>query len=121
MKLRVPYFATLVLGLLSLASCGDPQGADGYTMEPGAEMIDPRPIVVRTYPDYQALRAAYEAAPGQKRKLGESEQLFAFASIGQICTIHQIRPTVAYRPEEFGHELTHCLYGNFHPGQDERG
>ena len=119
--MRLPWICAAVIGLLALTSCGKPEGADGYTIEQGVEMIEPRPIVVRTYPSYAALKAAYAAQPGAKRKLGEGEQLFAFAVIGKACTIHQIRPTVAYRPEEFGHELTHCLYGNFHPGRDEQG
>lgn len=119
--MRFPWICATILALLALASCQKPEAADGYHFEQGTQMIDPRPIVVRTYPNYAALKAAYAAAPGQKRKLGENEDLFAFSSIGTVCTIHMIRPSVAYRPEEYGHELTHCLYGDFHPSQNDRG
>lgn len=118
--MRFPWFCAIVTALLALASCGKPEGSDGYTFEKQSQMIDPRPIVVRTYPSVAALKAAY-AQQKNGRKLGESEELFGFSVINQICTIHIVRPSVAYHPEEYGHELTHCLYGEWHPHQNDRG
>ena len=31
-----------------------------------------------------------------------------------ICTIHIIKPAKDYMPEHIGHELVHCIYGNWH-------
>jgi hypothetical protein len=118
---RLPWICATLTALLTLASCGKPEGADGYHFEEGTQMIEPRAIAVVTYPSYDALKAAY-AQQKNGRKLGENEDLFAFAVIKpNVCVIHEIRPAIAYKPEEFGHELTHCLYGDFHPSQNDRG
>jgi hypothetical protein len=34
-----------------------------------------------------------------------------------LCIIHIMDPKVVYEPELLGHEMMHCIYGNFHPNQ----
>lgn len=36
---------------------------------------------------------------------------------GPRCTIYIVDERVSYRPEILGHEMTHCLAGDFHPHQ----
>jgi hypothetical protein len=43
---------------------------------------------------------------------------FGFVSPDRpACTIHIVDPAKDYRPEWIGHELTHCLHGQWHEGQ----
>ena len=37
------------------------------------------------------------------------------------CTIHMMDPAVNYEPEIYGHELTHCIRGQFHKNKDSLG
>ena len=51
-------------------------------------------------------------------KLGN--QVFAFSVLSKdnsTCTIVMIDPQVKYRPEFIGHELVHCIYGDWHHDQ----
>jgi predicted small secreted protein len=101
-----------------LASCNQGAG-DGYTFEKGTQRIAERPIKVVTYGSYADLRRAY-ATFHEGRQLSQNEELQAFSVINGVCTIHMIDPAVNYQPDFFGHELTHCLYGDFHPHQNDR-
>lgn len=111
--------AVIALGFaLVLGSCN--QGSsDGYTFEPGTQRLSPqREIRVVTYQTMNALKEAYAGTHGA-RQLGTTEELQAFSVINSsTCTIHMIDPAVRYMPEFFGHELVHCLYGEFHPHQN---
>jgi hypothetical protein len=112
----------LILALilsLSVSSCDQQNAADGYYFEKGSQRIH-RQIETVLYPDQATLLAAYESETGKKRQLG-NEELFGFSAINDTtCTINIIDPKVRYKPEEYGHELTHCLYGEFHPSQNDR-
>jgi hypothetical protein len=93
--------------------------ADGYYFEKNALRINARPIKIVVYSDVKSLRAGYAKING--RTLAANEELFGFGVINQsACTLHLIDPKTRYMPEELGHELTHCLYGEFHPSQNER-
>jgi hypothetical protein len=99
-------------------SCKDSVGKDGYYFEEPTQRIASRPIRVLVYPTQNALVAEYRLHPNG-RSVGNNESLQAFSVIdSQVCTIHMMDPKQSYQPEYFGHELTHCLYGNFHPVQD---
>lgn len=106
----------LALALLSCKPSGSP---DGYFFEAQSKRLPDAAIQVQTYPSYAALKRAYSAYHNG-RVLGSNEDLQAFSviKVGQSCTIHMIDPKVTYQPEFFGHELTHCLYGEFHPSQN---
>lgn len=53
-----------------------------------------------------------------KRKDGYVDKtVIAFSSIGantNTCTIYMIDPAKQYLPEFIGHELVHCIYGQWH-------
>lgn len=112
---------TVAFLTFSLAACKQSDtAADGYVFEKGTESIGHREIKVVQYPSFEALRDSYNKQPGA-RQIGATESLQAFSAYNdKTCTIHMIDPAVHYQPEFFGHELVHCLYGNFHPTQDKR-
>lgn len=104
---------------LFIGACGQQGSSDGYYFEKDSKRID-RQIKTVLYPNQAAIVAAYETQTGKKRQLG-NEELQAFSVIGsQTCTIHMVDPAIKYQPDFIGHELTHCLYGDFHPSQNER-
>lgn len=108
--------------LLTLAACSnsDPtySDADGYWMEP-SERIAERPIKFNLYNSDRALRLAFKSTP-EGRQLADNEEMFGFTVIStQACTVNIVDPAIVHRPEEMGHEIDHCLYGNWHPRQDE--
>lgn len=109
----------LILAAALLLSACKQGAADGYTFEPDSKKIGERDIEVVLYYHPSVLSASYETHTGA-RKLGD-EDLMAFSVINSTtCTIHMMDPAIKYQPEFFGHELTHCLYGEFHPSQNER-
>jgi hypothetical protein len=102
--------------VLALAACGQ-QGADGYVF--GARQFDRGTVTVAVveHPSEAALRA-------EARRLGVGagggRELMAFGFVSPdrpACTIHIVDPAKDYRPEWIGHELTHCLHGQWHEGQ----
>lgn len=101
-----------------LASCSNGT-TDGYTFEKGTKRITPNlEIKVVLYPSLDSLKVNYPHNANAKR-LPADRELMAYSVIGHgVCTIHMIDPAVRYMPEFFGHELTHCLYGEFHPSQN---
>ena len=110
--------------LLSLAACL-PEGAaterirsidgetgrDGYVFQQREfTRLDQR-IVIHLYPSVEALRAVN--GPGSLL-VGRAQWGF-FAG---VCHIHVVDPAARYMPDIIGHELAHCMHGNFHPGQE---
>lgn len=107
--------------LFALTSCEEGYKApDGYKFEAQSQRLSPsRQISVVTYSSMADLRRAYEAQPNA-RPLAAGRELQAFSAYNsRTCTIHMIDPAVTYMPEFFGHELVHCLYGEFHPSQND--
>lgn len=105
--------------VISLSSClKQSTAADGYRFEGGTKTE--RSIKFVTYSNMDAVKRAYAATP-KARKLGPNEDLQAFSLLTPTtCTVHMIDPAVSYKPEWIGHEVTHCIYGEFHPSQIER-
>lgn len=82
-------------------------GLDGYKFETKAVQNRDVRIDVKLHPDLEDLRRA-----------GGDDGLAAYSLIwkdGSRCEVHIVDPEVWYRPEYFGHELTHCIFGEFHP------
>lgn len=101
--------------ILGLSNCSDGNSADGYHFETTSVRIAPRKIETVLYPNLAALNVAFK---NTNHRISETRQLMAFSVITkETCTIHMIDPKVRYMPEFLGHELTHCLYGEFHPSQ----
>lgn len=83
---------------------------DGYRLENMKGYAD-RTITVKLYPSQEAMQAAYRGTP--------PERLAGFSNFNpRTCTIHIVDPAVRYKPTIMGHELNHCIYGDWHPGQN---
>jgi hypothetical protein len=118
--------ALLFLAAACSHACSKP-ASDHYYFEPDSVRIE-RSIRVVTYDSNGELLSSYrdhvsrrDASVFKARWLSDPKiTLQAFSIIGEeACTIHMIDPKVRYEPEFFGHEITHCLYGNFHPSQNK--
>ena len=47
------------------------------------------------------------------------KDILAFSEVtDDYCEVHMVDPAVEYYPERLGHEITHCLHGNWHPRMD---
>ena len=96
-----------LLSCILLASCGQP--ADGHRFE-RKEFERTRPnISIVLHASLADLRAK---APAAARK----PHLKAWSIIrADSCEVHLVDPVVAYEPQWLGHEVTHCVWGRFHP------
>lgn len=109
----------LLIGAIALLlSACKPQGqaADGYYFELPAHLIQPQPtITVVLYPSEWEFKNEVN-----RRHIITEGDVFGFSVIDPVtntCQINIVDPKVNYKPEELGHELTHCLYGDFHKSQ----
>lgn len=99
----------LLFASLALASCGptpSTPGVDGYKF--GKETF------LRTD---MKLRVVLLPNQAELRKIGPpKEGLMAFAKLypDGSCTIYMVDARSKYEPEWLGHELTHCIYGEWH-------
>lgn len=110
----------ILLAALAIASCKPQAAADGYDFERGSQRIYSQGISVVIEPSVAALQHDFAQQP-QAPMLGADEKLFAFTRLTPqgVCTIYIVDPAVKYIPEDYGHELIHCVYGNFHASQDK--
>lgn len=103
----------LACAFLLLASCKG--GSDGYyfSQKEFDHTKDPK-ISFVLYPS--AAEFNKEVA---RRGIKTEGQVFGFSVLGKdgTCQVNIVDPAVDYRPEEMGHEITHCLYGDFHKDQ----
>ncbi len=93
-------------------------GSDGYVFQQKEFNRLGLILMVNQYKSREALRAAYmKIHPEAPRP----SQLLAFARWNSAaCEIHIMDPATLYEPDIIGHELAHCLHGNFHPLQEAR-
>lgn len=100
-----------IAGLLLAASCNEARpAADGYVFgEPSWVVTDLRVKVVLV-PSVAELRRI-----GPKVDPGHELMAFARVSPDGSCTIYKLDSRVAYAPEWDGHELNHCIFGEWHP------
>jgi hypothetical protein len=91
--------------------------ADGYKFGTPQFSRDEVQIKVVKYNSRQELLRA------GKLKGATNPDLVAFSILSppfNSCTIHMMNPEVEYEPEFIGHELTHCLYGQWHTDNNSR-
>ena len=114
-KLRL--FAAALACMCSAAFAATPgTSLDGYRFE-RAE-IEQRTVTLHFVPvENQTDMQALAQINGIHLHSG-TVKAFAIYRAGS-CTIYATDPKVAYEPEFLGHELAHCIYGNFHPEEDK--
>lgn len=107
--------------LLSTPAAAARKGADGYTFATKAMFNGSLEIQVIEYPTAAAMAKAWSAAHAgaipPDKVLAAFSQLDANPVPGKprLCLIHVLDPKVRYEPENVGHELMHCIYGDWHP------
>jgi type IV pilus biogenesis protein CpaD/CtpE len=109
----------LLAATLAIAGCNaPPTSADRYKFEvKQTTNFDTRVMVV----EHESLRELQRAATKAGAKTSANQDLQAFSVMypkSDRCVIHIIDPSVRYVPEFIGHELTHCIYGQFHPSRN---
>jgi hypothetical protein len=108
----------VLVAALIIASCSSEErapglpGADGYVFEEPTILATEFKVQVVLYKSTKELRA-------EGRSYGaDNPSLMAFAILEpplyDKCTIHIVDPKYDYQPEWYGHELTHCIYGQWH-------
>jgi hypothetical protein len=108
----------LVASPFFLSACGDTQqnkpGKDGYRFEQATFERTEFPVEIRMFDSEEALQDAFKARPGITAD-PKSVAAFSIIRLNQTkCTIFMIDPKVSYQPEFIGHELVHCIYGQWH-------
>jgi len=107
------FLSILIASLGSVSWSNDRIAADGYVFE--RKQFTNHEVRVRMVYYRNITELQLEA---NIRKFTNSDQLLAFAiSQENYCEIHTIDPMVEYRPERYGHELMHCIHGNWHNRQ----
>lgn len=103
--------------LLALAACEKEHPSygqlaeDGYHLEDVSDLRNPV-IRVMIHISRADMLKAYPGVP--------PEDLQAFTTYNKertTCTVHLVDPAKKYKPQWAGHELLHCVYGNWHPSQ----
>jgi hypothetical protein len=93
--------------LFLLASCG--KSPDGYSF--AQKETDYKTITVHivTYSSDEELQKAAKAR-------GVTTEVNAWGTLrGNECTIHVRDPATVYQPQFIGHEISHCVWGRWHP------
>lgn len=112
---------SLLAALSLLFSCNPaPQvGSDGYTFGKKQYEKTTVQIDIVTYKSLSDLQAALS-----KRAGVDKSSVMAFSVLTppfDKCTIHMVDPAVKYLPEFAGHEMLHCVYGQWHTNNSLRG
>lgn len=88
---------------------------DGYVFE-RVEYINDNPKMSFVF--YKSREELRKYAPsGVKR-----DTLVAYTTTwknSNKCVIHIVDPTLSYEPQYLGHEVLHCLVGNWHPSVND--
>lgn len=104
-----------VLAALALTACGQ-SAPDGYTFEGAQWSRTSGDITFVLYPDRRSVAAA---APAVAHRDGEELMAWSIASPSR-CTVHVVDPRRDWQPEWLGHEVAHCMFGEWHPKQNQR-
>jgi len=119
-KIFVALAVLLSIWTPSVSFANPNEGVDRYVfLQKTIERKDVRIIVV-TYKSYGELEAAVRSHIGADPKYSaiRAHRVQAFSVLQKpnydVCTIHMIDPIISYEPEYIGHELMHCVYGEFH-------
>jgi hypothetical protein len=113
--------ALTLLAAVSLTSCDQPVNrvaADGYKFGQSSFVRNHVKVKFVTY----KTRTEFISA-ARKRDIENPGIVAAFTELQppfDTCTIHIVDPQISYEPEWLGHELAHCLYGQWHTDNNSR-
>jgi hypothetical protein len=117
------YKKLIVVGFMLvslLASCGKSPssvGGDGYYFEKETLTRTDLALHVVLVKD-QAEMTQLLKEHGRQPVAGNEVAAFStYSPVEPRCTIYMIDPKLSYQPEFIGHELVHCVYGNWHTVQ----
>jgi hypothetical protein len=102
----------ILVGVLLLAGCKPPPGADGYQFAGKEYDLPTVTVTLVQHPDAGSLRAA--AAKAGAPIEGDREIMAWSVLHGATCTVHVIDPAASYQPQWLGHEIAHCFWGRWH-------
>lgn len=109
----ISIFAAFSLAITSVSAGQIRPGTDGYMFE---NKTFTKKNVEIEFVTFKSRRDLNIFARENKWYLPNDTQSFSVWTMnGTKCTIYTIDPSVSYIPEQYGHELTHCVYGNWHP------
>lgn len=104
----------LMVGVLAVLGGCDQVAKDGYRFERAEYFRDDVRVKTVAFPD----RRSFELT-ARLKGVEDPSSLEAFSVLNKEgCTIYIEDPVKSYRPEFYGHELAHCVYGRFHPSQN---
>lgn len=90
-------------------------GKDGYKFEKETFLRTEFPVEIILFPTEQALQTAFKARTGSTHNAAKNVAAFAvIRKADPTCTIYMLDPKTNYQPEFIGHELVHCIYGEWH-------
>lgn len=111
--------AVFLITLFTLISCdqGPKKSADNYRFE--KETFTRTDINVKiVFVKDQTEMTALLKSKGRTTAAGNEVAAFSTLSLTEPrCTIYMLDPKNKYEPEFIGHELVHCIYGDWHPTQ----
>lgn len=93
-------------------------GKDGYYFEQESFTRTNLQIQIVLYDTPLQLKTEFAR---RRNNISENRELVAFSTLNtngtEVCTIHMVDPKRSYAPEFIGHEMTHCIYGEWHKTQ----
>lgn len=112
-------YLTPVVTLLLMACTPDSRsGTDGYQF--GQPQYTNHNLKIEIIEH----RSRYELRQAAKQNGIFNEDVAAFSTISRSdssrCTIHILDPHTSYEPEFIGHELVHCIHGQWHTNNESR-
>jgi len=94
------------------------RGSDGYIIEQAEFMHTDIHLRIHMFRSEKEFKAA-KISNGVKDPPNAETMAFTYSNKNSNeCEIYMYDPAYIYEPEYIGHELVHCIYGDFHPTQD---
>ena len=92
-----------------------PRGTDAYRF--ATKEVEKTEIVltIKVMPSIAALQEAAHQHYGFDFDTAARTLAFSAWTVeGKACTIYLLDPSVFYMPDQYGHELMHCVFGRWH-------
>lgn len=107
-KLLISIFTLLFLGSCDVSN---KVGKDGYTF--GTPTYEKK-VVEITLVTYDSRQDLLREARRYKQNNPNIQAFAVLRKPFDKCEVHIMSPKTHYQPEFYGHELTHCFYGQWH-------